>query len=234
MVGGGGLIQLPVFLLVQPQLTLVQTVATNKTASLFGSLVAAVKYVRKVPVHWPRLYPAMAGAAIGSLGGALLVSRMVKGRFMPVVILALILVLIYTAVKKDMGQQTAHRDYTPTQALVYAVLTGLVIGFYDGLIGPGTGSFLIFALIAVFGHRFLQASAEAKVLNCVTNLSAIVFFLSRGQVLWAFALPMAAANMAGNFLGAQFAISKGSGFIRICFLIVVSALILRLAYVYLL
>jgi uncharacterized membrane protein YfcA len=116
---------------------------------------------------------------------------------------------------------------------VYAVATGGGIGFYDGLIGPGAGSFMIFAFVVLFGYNFLNAAANSKVLNSVTSIAALTFFLAKGYIVWSIALPVSAANMLGNYVGSHMALKKGSGFIRIFFIIVVLALIIRLSYDYL-
>lgn len=230
MVGGGGLVQLPAFFILQPHLTLVQTLATNKTASFFGTSVAAVKYVQQVPVDWKHLSVMIVTAFLGSLGGALLVSHIHKEQFMPVIICVLGLVLIYTLLKKEVGLYTQEKIIGPVKYYTYAVAMGLVIGAYDGLIGPGTGSFLIFAFVVLFGYNFLNASANAKVINCVTNISALSFFFIKGHIMWGIALPVGIANMIGNYTGTHFAIKKGSGFIRLFFIVVVTVLIIKLAY----
>lgn len=232
LVGGGGLIQLPAFLILFPQLSLVQTLASNKTASFLGTCVATFRYVRRVPFSWLQLLPALSAAFVGSLSGALLAHQLHKEQFMPIIIGALAGVLGYTIFKKDFGLLQVPKGYSRRKASQLGLFTGLGIGFYDGLIGPGTGSLLMFAFVAVFGNDFLTASAKSKVLNCVTNLSALLFFFSQGHILWAYALPVGACNMLGSYAGAHLALKKGSGFVRLFFIIIVSALILRLGYDY--
>ncbi|XZF14207.1 sulfite exporter TauE/SafE family protein [Chitinophagaceae bacterium MMS25-I14] len=232
IVGGGGLIQLPAFFILQPQLALAQTLATNKTASFFGTSVAAFRYLRRVKMDWQHLLPTIFAALAGAFGGALLVSFVHKEQFMPVIICALVLVLIYTLFKKELGLHHVDKKLSARKTFIYAVLTGLLIGFYDGLIGPGTGSFLIFAYVVVFGYDFLRSSANAKLINCVTNLSALTFFLAKGFIVWSIALPVAAANMAGSYIGSHVALKKGSSFVRIAFIVIVTALIIKLGYDY--
>jgi len=233
MVGGGGLIQLPAFFILMPQLSLVQTLASNKTASFLGTTVATVRYLKKVKIDWTHLLVCIAAAVTGSFSGALCVSYIRKEQFMPFIIMVLVLVLLYTLFKKELGLHHTDKHLSRSRYYTYAVATGGIIGFYDGLIGPGTGSFLIFAFVVLFGYNFLYASANAKLINCVTNLSALSFFFIKGHIVWRIALPVAAANMLGNYIGAHFALKKGSGFIRIFFIIVVTALILKLGWDYL-
>lgn len=230
MVGGGGLIQLPAFLILQPHLSLVQTLATNKTASFFGTSVAAVRYIKQVKVDWKYLFVAIVAAFIGSFSGALLVSHVRKEDFMPFIVGVLVLVLLYTLQKKNLGIHETTEPRSSRQFFLYALAIGGIIGFYDGLIGPGTGSFMIFSFVVLMGYNFLHASANAKLLNCVTNIAALIFFLYKGAILWHLAIPVGIANMLGNYAGAHLALKKGSAFIRIFFLIVVTALIVKLGW----
>jgi uncharacterized membrane protein YfcA len=230
MVGGGGLIQLPALFILQPHLTLVQTLATNRTANFMGTIVAATRYVKRTEIDWRHLTPAVITGFIGAFSGALLISYVHKEQFMPFIVCILALVLLYTIFKKELGLHRVEKNLTKAQHLIYALLTGLIIGVYDGVIGPGTGSFLIFAFIMLFGYDFLHASANAKVINCVTNIASLVFFISSGAVIWGKAIPMAIANMAGSYAGSQLALKKGSAFVRIFFIVVVTALIIKLTY----
>lgn len=233
MVGGGGLIQLPAFFLLMPQLSLVQTFATNKTASFFGTTVSAARYMKRVKIDWKHLSPAIVAALIGSFSGALLVSFLHKEQFMPFIIVVLALVLLYTIFKKELGLHHIDKSLSKKQYYLYAIGTGGVIGFYDGFIGPGTGSFLIFSFVVLFGYNFLNASANAKIINCVTNIAALSFFLVKGNIIWNIAIPVAATNMLGNYIGSHIALKKGSAFIRVFFILVVLALIIKLSYEYL-
>ena len=233
MVGGGGLVQLPAFFILQPHLSLVQTLASNKTASFLGTSVAAARYIQKVQIDWRHLSVAIIAAFIGSFCGALLVSYIHKEQFMPFIIAILILVLCYTLFKKELGLHHKETFVSKRKYYIYAIGIGGVIGFYEGLIGPGTGSFLIFAFLVLFGYNFLHASANAKIVNWVASLSALFFFLFKGYIVWSLALPAAFANMLGNYAGSHVAMKKGSGFIRIFFLVVVAGLILKLSYDYL-
>ncbi|MBA3829618.1 MAG: TSUP family transporter [Taibaiella sp.] len=231
--GGGGLIQLPAFFILQPELSLVQTLATNKTASFLGTATATMHYVGKAHLAVKHLLPAMITAAIGSFCGALLVSHLSKGQFMPFIIVALIAVLIYTLIRKNLGLNHEPKELKSNQVYIYGIITGTVIGFYDGVIGPGTGSFLIFAFIIVYGYDFLHASVSAKLLNCITNLAALILFMVQGNIIWKIALPVGACNMAGNYIGARVALKRGSRFVKIFFITVVCCLIVKLAYSYL-
>jgi uncharacterized membrane protein YfcA len=232
MVGGGGLIQLPAFFILFPHLTLIQTLATNKTASFLGTTVSAIQYIRKVALNWKYLLPAIISAFVGGMGGALLVSYIHKEQFMPVIITVLVFVFLYTVFKKQLGMHHIDKSLSVQRHYTYAISTGLILGVYEGLIGPGSGSFLIFAFIVIFGLNFLYASANAKVVNWIASLGALILFLLKAAIVWSIALPVALCNMAGNYAGSHLALKKGSAFIRVFFILVVLSLILKLGYDY--
>jgi uncharacterized membrane protein YfcA len=137
--------------------------------------------------------------------------------------------LIYTVAKKNMGQQHEPKFQGKKEAVVAASI-GLLIGFYDGFFGPGTGSFFVFAYVRLLGYDFLNASATSKLMNTATNFSALVLFTLQGHVWWHLAVPMALANVMGSLIGTRLALKYGSGFVRYAFLAVVGALILKTAY----
>ena len=228
VVGGGGLMQLPALLILLPGEAIPTLFGTNKLASAAGTTMATVQYSRRVSIDWHIIAP----AAITAFGFAMLGSKMVTlinpALLRPVILVLLILVAIYVFVIKDLG--LVHAPKHPRQkARWMAIITGAGIGFYDGFFGPGTGSFLIIVFVGVFGFDFLFASASAKVVNVATNLASVIYFGSTGHILYSTALPMAACNILGSMVGTQLAILKGSKFVRVFFLIVVLALIAKLA-----
>jgi uncharacterized membrane protein YfcA len=160
------------------------------------------------------------------------VSLVHKEQFTPFLLVVLGLVLVYTMLRPNLGMH-AGPALAPQRHWWYSLLTGIIIGLYDGCIGPGTGSFLVFIYVAVFGYSFVKAAAHAKLVNCVTNAAALLLFLYQGAILWQLALPMAAANMLGNYAGTKLALRKGSGFIRVFFMLVVTALLCKLGWEYL-
>jgi uncharacterized membrane protein YfcA len=235
IVGGGGLIQLPALLIVfkgqvdAGEIQLATLWGTNKLSSIAGTSLAMTQFVRRVEVQWRSMIPAAIMAFVLSYCGSMLVSQIDSKVLRPLVLVLLIAVFIYTAWKKDFGSLHAPK-LTQRQQTFYGMLVCGAIGFYDGFFGPGTGSFLIFAFIGIFGFSFLTASASAKIINFSTNLASVLFFASTGKILYHYALPMAVCNIAGSYLGSHLALKKGSQFIRIFFLVVVSAIIARFAY----
>lgn len=228
VIGGGGLVQLPVLLLI-PGISPISALATNKFASIFGTTTSAITYRRRTSTELRSILPIAATAGIGSAGGAALAALLPVSVVKPIIVVALIAVAGFTAVRPNLGRTTTP-VHTRGHQLPLALGIGAVIGSYDGLIGPGTGAFLVIALVGLLGLDFLQASAKAKVVNVATNLGALAYFVPHGWVLWRLGLVLAVANLAGGYLGARTAISRGSGFVRAAFLVVSALLIAKLCW----
>ena len=229
IVGGGGLVLVPALFATYPSAHAATLFGTNKSASVWGTTIAAWQYGRRVEMRWAAMLPAIGLSFAGSFAGAwvvTLVSPQAMRKLLPLILLA---VLIYTLARKDLGRIHAPR-FAGRQELLAAGTVGLLIGFYDGFFGPGTGSFFIFLLVRWLGYDFLHASAGAKLLNLASNLAAIVLFTFKGHIWWHLALPLALANVAGSLLGTRLALKHGAGFVRGVFILVVSALILKTGF----
>jgi uncharacterized membrane protein YfcA len=227
--GGGGLIQTPAMLLSFPDRNPVEVVATSKTAAFFGTTTAAIQY-RKFIKTDPKLLIAMViPAFIGAAFGALFASRISAESFKSSIFFMMIAIFIYTLVKPDLGKVHVEK-HSPKKMMVIGSIAACLIGFYDGLIGPGTGTMLMIALVAIMGFAFVGASAIAKVVNATTNLASIIVIGFSLGIMWKLGLVLAVANLAGGYMGSHMAIKKGSSFIRIFYLIVTALLILRLGY----
>lgn len=232
VVGGGGLIQLPaLFLFLPPSLaaSIPAVLGTNKLSSICGTGMAVVQYARRVPIRWRSILPAGLVAFAFSFVGARTVSLLNAQVLKPLVLGLLVLVALYTFANKNLGNLHAPR-FTLHRERQFGLLIGMAIGFYDGFFGPGTGSFLMFLFIGLFGFDFLTASASARVINFATNLSAVLYFAATDHLLYRYALPMAACNILGSLVGTRLAMLKGTRFVRALFLVVVSAMILRFAW----
>jgi len=229
IVGGGGLIQTPMGLILLPTLPVSTVIGTLKIPAFSGTAFAAVQYLKKVAIQWKLLLIMMFLAVPSAfLGSALL--TLVSNDFMkPLLLVVLSVLFMYTYANKNFGQHVA-KDHSGKTQVLYAVVISIIIGFYDGFIGPGTGSFFVVAFISLLGFDFLHASANAKMVNLATNFGSICLFVFKGKIIWTIAIPMAISNALGGWLGAKLAISKGNGFIRIFFLIVVVGTLLRFAY----
>lgn len=229
IVGGGGLIQTPVTMIMLPNLSVANVIGSLKIPAFSGTSFAAYQYLKRVDINWRLLLlMAIVSFCFAYLGSNLL--TIVSNDFMkPLLLLILIGLAIYTFRKKDFGQ-FRHKDLSANKQLFFALLISMLVGFYDGFIGPGTGSFLVLAFVSVLGFDFLHASANAKMVNLATNFGSICLFISKGKIIWAIAIPMAFCNALGGFLGSKLAIKKGNSFIRIFFLAVVILALLRFGY----
>jgi uncharacterized membrane protein YfcA len=229
VVGGGGLVQIPALLVLLPGAAPVQILATNKLAGICGTSTSAVTYLRRVRPSLRTALP-MAGLALaGSAAGALCAGLLPERVFRPLVLVLVVAVAVYVLRRPDLGDVTALR-LAPRPHLAAAAAIGVGIGFYDGVFGPGTGSFLVFVLVGVLSYGFLQASALAKITNFATNIGALLIFIPHGAPLWRLGLLMAGANVAGGWTGARTATKRGSDFVRAVFLVVVSLLVIRLGW----
>jgi len=224
--GGGGLIQLPALLIGLPKSETAEVLGTNKLSAVFGTTTAAALYRKQIKPD-PKVSIAMGVPAfVGSAGGEVLASKIPTSSMRPMVLVLLIVVAIYTWFKPDLGKFENLR-HLPKRRVQIAAFAGVVIGFYDGIFGPGTGSFLMLILVASLGYAFITASAIAKVVNVATNVGAIMVFGINGAVIWQIGIILGIANISGAVIGARLAIKGGSTLVRKVFLIVTVALIVK-------
>ncbi|WP_343592758.1 TSUP family transporter [Paracidovorax wautersii] len=229
IVGGGGLVLLPALFATFPTAPPATLLGTNKSAAVWGTGIATWQYSRRVQMRWQAMLPAALAGFAGAFAGAWTVTIVSADFLRKLLPLILVLVLIYTLAKKELGRHHAPRLDGRAEAAA-ACAIGLAIGFYDGFFGPGTGSFFVFLFVRLLGYDFLNASVSAKLLNLATNIAALILFALKGHVWWHFALPLAVANVLGSVLGAHMALKHGTGFVRGIFIVVVSALILKTGY----
>jgi uncharacterized membrane protein YfcA len=229
MAGGGGLIQLPSLIIGLPNKELPLILGTNKVPSIFGTAAAARNYFKNIKPDIPLTLTMMLPAFIGSIAGAAMAAFVPIGFFRPFIVLLLILVAIYTWKKPELGM-AENLKFTHSKRLVIVALIGFLIGFYDGIFGPGTGTFLVFFLVSVIGYAFLKASGTAKLVNIATNAGAILSFQLTGNIWWQLGLLLAVANVTGAIIGSRMAIKGGSALVRKVFLAVIFLLIARVAW----
>ncbi|NUW33026.1 TSUP family transporter [Nonomuraea sp. SMC257] len=228
VVGGGGLLQLPAMMLagVPP----VPAMATNKLSSVFGTASAAVAYARTTKLDRQVALPG-AGLAVVSAGlGASAAAAVSAEVLRPVVMAVLLTVAAFVTLRPALG--AVPQPHLRTRGRITAAVTvaGVGVAFYDGIMGPGTGTFLIIAFTTILGLDFVSASASAKIINTATNLGALFVFAWQGHVLWGLGLGMALCNIAGAQVGARMALRRGTGFVRIVLLVVVVAMVIRLGW----
>ena len=228
VVGGGGLITVPTLLINFPNTAIPTLFGTNKIAGLCGTSVAAYQY-RKIKFNFVLLSTVAAAAGAASFLGARVVSKLNTDALKPGILIILIVIAIYTYLKKDLGS-VKTKDLPLRKQVVFGIMLGISTGFYDGFFGPGTGSFLVMGFVLLLGFDFLSASAYAKIINCVTNIGALVVFIRHGNYIIEIAILMAVCMVVGNFWGSKMALRHGTGFVRKIFLIIVCIMIVRYGY----
>ena len=223
--GGGGLIQLPALLVGLNKSSVVEVLGTNKFAAIFGTANAANRYRKGVAIDKKLLIKMALPAFIGSMGGAQLASHVPTRQMRVVVLIALIVIAIYTALNPKIGNEESTKPSTWIPSFA-----GFGIGFYDGIFGPGTGTFLMAVLVGVLGYSFLSASAIAKFTNVATNLAALLIFAKHGAILWGIGIALAISNVIGSTIGSHMAIKGGSPLVRKVFLLMTTLLIAKVGY----
>ncbi|WP_067823872.1 TSUP family transporter [Actinomadura kijaniata] len=229
VVGGGGLLQLPALMLAFPGQP-VAALATNKVASIAGTTSASIAYLRKTKLDKDVALPGAGLALACSAGGALCASAISSEVLKPLVMVVLLAVAAIVVLRPDLGRAPRVVLRTRRRTAAAVLIPGVAIAFYDGLVGPGTGTFLVLAFTTLLGSDFVTASANSKIINASTNLGALLVFAAQGEVLWAIGLAMAVCNAVGAQLGAHMAISRGAGFVRVVLLVVVAALVVKMGY----
>ncbi len=229
VVGGGGLVTVPVLFVMFPASPVPVIIGTNRFSSVPGTILAAAHYMKHVSMPWTALGISVGGAACLSYLGALVSKSLSPDVLKPIMLLFMIGIAIYTYIKKNLG----HDDDTlqsPLWTNWLALAIGMTVGFYNGFFGPGSGSLLVFGFVSLVGFSFLKSSAMAKVVNVVADLSSLVFFVGHGFVFYKLAIPMTLCQIGGSFVGSRMAVLRGNRFIRYVFLVVVFGLIVRFGY----
>jgi hypothetical protein len=229
IVGGGGLVQIPAFFVLYPQLSVPNIISTNRLASAAGTTMAAWNYSRVVAIPWKTVLFTGVSASVCSYLGATVQSMFPSQVLKPMILVLIVLIAIYTYRKKNLGHEQAFR-VSEKQLPFVAAGIGAVLGFYNGFVGPGTGSLLVFAFVSIIGYSFLNASAISKVVNVIADVSSLVYFLLHKCVLFHLALPMLVCNVAGSYFGSRLAVLRGNSFMRKVFLVVVAGIVMRFAW----
>ncbi|KIA61229.1 TSUP family transporter [Nocardia vulneris] len=230
VVGGGGLIILPTLFLVAPNIAPQTALGTNKLAAVAGTAASVLTFARKVPMQWRVLVPAAGIAAVTAGTGAAAVSLIDRDLFIPIVMVVLVGVAVFVTLRPSIGVTLATHAPTRRKAILTIALAAGLVGFYDGLLGPGTGTFLIITFATLLGTEFVRAAAMAKVINCGSNVGALIFFGLTGHILFLLGAAMAVGNVAGAIVGSHMALRNGAKFVRVVLLVVVVAMVIRLGW----
>ena len=224
--GGGGLISLPAYILAG--LPVHQAIATNKLSSTCGTALATLHFIKMGLVNWRLALPTIVSAIAGSSLGANASMAVAEG-VMEKVLFVVLPVTAFIVLNPKIFHDNADAELTITRrTLITAIISSLVVGFYDGFYGPGTGTFLIIALTVFAGLSMRSANAQTKVINLTTNITSLVIFLLNGQVVFLLGIAAAACNMAGNYIGAGLAATKGSRITRPIIVLVLGLLLLKI------
>ncbi len=224
--GGGGLISLPAYYLAG--LPPVLAAGTNKLSAALGTVVAAARYGKARQVHWLVAIAAVAGALPGSALGAMLLQVIPENTMRIIVIAAIPLVAVIVLRRKN--SLVANRLLPEKYTLPASFLTGLFIGFYDGLVGPGTGTFLILLFTLTLGMEAVKSSGTSKIVNLASNVAALVTLIFSGHVLYLLGLPAALCAMAGGYIGSGMTIKRGAGFIKWMLVAVLALLLAKMVW----
>ncbi|AFU03250.1 TSUP family transporter [Nocardia brasiliensis] len=230
VVGGGGLIILPTLFLVAPNIAPQTALGTNKLAAVAGTAASVLTFARKVPMQWRVLVPAAGIAAVTAGTGAAAVSLIDRDLFIPIVMVVLVGVAVFVTLRPSIGVTLATHAPTRRKVILTIALAAGLVGFYDGLLGPGTGTFLIITFATLLGTEFVRAAAMAKVINCGSNVGALIFFGLTGHILFLLGAAMAVGNVAGAIVGSHMALRNGAKFVRVVLLVVVIAMVIRLGW----
>ena len=226
--GGGGVISIPAYLLsgLDPKVAF----GCSKTSSCLGTTLAAGRYIHSGAVNWTVAVPSAIGALVGARIASLVVLALDPVVFQKIILFVLPFVAVFLIFKRDFGERNTSGEVPKGKMIAIASVIGVLIAFYDGLVGPGTGTFAIIAFCSLCKLDLKTASGSAKVFNWASNFASMVSFLLAGKVIWAMALTTAVCSMAGNFVGSGMAIKKNPAFIRVMLTVVCTLLLLKLGY----
>lgn len=224
--GGGGLISLPAYLLAGVPIH--QTIATNKLSSTCGTTLATLRFIKEGLVNWKLAVPTILTAMLGSSLGANLSMAMEESVMEKVLFVVLPVVAFIVLNKKIFHDNEGAVLVLSRKVWITALLSSFLVGVYDGFYGPGTGTFLIIAFTVFAKLNLRSANAQAKVINLTTNITSLVIFLTSGQVVVTLGLAAAVCNMAGNYVGAGLALTKGSKITRPVIILVLGLLFLKI------
>ena len=229
VIGGGGLVLIPLILACAPGLPAQVALGTNKFTAVFGTASAGLRMVRTVRIDWRAVRLCAPLAGLCSAGGALMASAVSSDVLRPVVVVLMLAAGVFVALRPSFGRDTGASgasgvDATPRPSRRRLALgLGLIalIGAYDGFFGPGTGMFLVIVFTALMSRTLIQSLAMTKLVNTATNIGGLVVFAAGGHVLWLLGIVLAVFNVLGAQVGAKIVLDRGTGFVRIALLVLI-------------
>lgn len=226
--GGGGLISLPAYLFAG--IPMHNAIATNKFSSTFGTSISTFRFLKSGNIHLLSAMSSVVSALLGSFAGAKLALSVdeIYLKYLLLALLPFIAFLVLT--KKDFGQEDKSSKHSNRKIVILSILSGLLIGAYDGFFGPGTGMFLILVYTGVIGFNATVASGNSKVVNLSSNVAALITFLSSGKVIFSVAIPAALFGILGNWVGSGIAIKRGAKIIKPITILIMVILCIRIIF----
>lgn len=226
--GGGGLISLPAYFAIgiPPHLA----TGTNKCSSTFGSFFATIRYLKNGKVHLQSALSAASMALIGSYFGAIINLHLDEKylKYILIIILPLNAYILFR--KKEFGKVNQTDKLTKNKIILLSMISGFVIGTYDGFFGPGTGTFLIFCFSGIIGFDLITSSGNGKIVNFSSNIAALITFAVHGKIVYSIGIPAAIFGILGNWIGSGIALKKGSKIIKPMLFIVMGILLIKVIY----
>lgn len=227
--GGGGLIQTPLTLAIMPNIPVASLIGTLKIPAFSGTAIAVRQYLKTTSINWIYFGVLASISFCSAFLGSFVLTKVNNEFIKPLLLIILVLLWFFTYLRKDFARKTIVA-LTQRRQYVYGIIISIIVGFYDGFIGPATGTFFIMGFVFLVGFDFFKASAYAKMINLATNFGSICLFLLKGQIIWKIALPMALCNGIGGYCGAKLAILKGQVWVRYAFLFIMFLAICRFGY----
>nr|WP_148315504.1 TSUP family transporter [Clostridium culturomicium] len=225
--GGGGIISVPAYMIVGLPTHI--ALGTNKFAATMGSLTSSINFIRSGNCNFKLLKIVAPFTLIGSILGVKTVLLIDESFLQPLVLILILAIGIYTFFSKSLGEEDNFNGFTKKN-LFLSILLGFSLGFYDGFFGPGTGTFLVFGFINILGLNFLKASANARVLNFVSNISALVTFALSGNINYLIGIPVCILMILGAKIGTRLAINKGNKIIKPIFITMAMAVAVKMLF----
>ena len=225
--GGGGIISVPAYMIVGLPTHI--ALGTNKFAATMGSLTSSINFIRSGNCNFKLLKIVAPFTLIGSILGVKTVLLIDESFLQPLVLILILAIVIYTFFSKSLGEEDNFNGFTKKN-LFLSILLGFSLGFYDGFFGPGTGTFLVFGFINILGLNFLKASANARVLNFVSNISALVTFALSGNINYLIGIPVCILMILGAKIGTRLAINKGNKIIKPIFITMAMAVAVKMLF----
>lgn len=225
--GGGGLISVPAFMFVLPPASISYALGTNKFSATTGSFTSSIGFFKSGKVNFKLLKYLMPFTLIGAVLGVNTVLAINQKYLNTIVLVLIIFVGIYTLFSKSIGAKNNFTGITKINIFL-GIILAFALGFYDGFLGPGTGSFLIFGLIWIYGFDFVTASGNAKILNFVSNITALILFAFNGRIEYLYGIPVAIFMIIGAQIGTKFALNKGIKVIKPIFIVMSLAVAVKM------